>query len=191
MALVLTAPPAAEPLTVAEAKAHLRIGHAEEDAMVASLITTSRLHVEAALGLALIDQDWSYTLDSWPDGHVLLLPLRPVRAVTGVRVTTSDGSIDTLPADRYLLDGAALPPRLHAMGGAWPRPGRRALGIEVAFTAGFGATAASVPPPVRQALLMLVAHWYEHREPVLAEGAPARVPDTVSALLLPYRTVRL
>ena len=132
MALVLTAPPATEPLTVAEAKAHLRIGHAEEDAMVASLITTSRLHVEAALGLALIDQDWSYTLDSWPDGHVLLLPLRPVRAVTGVRVTTSDGSIDTLPADRYLLDGAALPPRLHAMGGAWPRPGRRALGIEVA-----------------------------------------------------------
>lgn len=56
MALVLTNGPSVEPVSVSEAKAHLRIDGAEEDVLLASLILTSRLHVEAALGLALIDQ---------------------------------------------------------------------------------------------------------------------------------------
>ena len=45
--------------------------------------------------------------------------------------------------------------------------------------------------PIRHALLMLVAHWYEHREPVEIGAASAPVPPMVSDLLQPYRPVRL
>lgn len=66
MSLVLTSGPALEPVTLAEAKAHLRVDHNHEDSLIQSLIITSRLHIEAALGLALITQSWAYFLDRWP-----------------------------------------------------------------------------------------------------------------------------
>jgi uncharacterized phiE125 gp8 family phage protein len=191
MALVLTSAPAAEPVTLAEAKAHLRLDHAGEDALIATLITTARLHIEAALGLALITQSWSYRLDAWPSGGSIVLPLRPVQSMGAVRVTAADGTVATLAPEGYLLDGASVPPRLVATAPPWPRPGLVVQGIEMAFTAGYGNAASAVPPPIRQALLLLVAHWYEHREPVLIGGAAAPVPDTVATLLAPYRMVRL
>ena len=191
MALVLTAAPAVEPVTVDEAKAHLRIDHNDEDALLGSLIATSRLHIEAALDLALVTQSWSWRLDAWPDDMAVALPLRPVQSVEAVQVTAADGTVETLSSEKFLLNGANLRPRLLSRAGAWPRPGVPALGIEIAFTTGFGSTASDVPPPIRHSLLMLVAHWYEHRGSTEVGGASARIPDTVSTLLAAYRKVRL
>jgi uncharacterized phiE125 gp8 family phage protein len=192
MALVLTSGPVVEPVSLAEAKAHLRIDGTAEDTLVGSLIVTSRLHVEAALGLALVTQGWSYFLDAWPGCPELGLPLRPVQSVSAVRLYGEDESVETVPADVYRLDGAANPARLVRKGGlAWPAPRRTVNSIEIAFTAGYGPAAADVPAPIRQAILLLVAHWYEHREPVEVGAAHAPVPPMVSELLQPYRRVRL
>lgn len=68
MPLILTDGPAVEPVTLAEAKAHLRVDGTAEDTLIGSLIVTSRLHVEAAMGLALVTQSWSVFLDAWPPG---------------------------------------------------------------------------------------------------------------------------
>ena len=192
MALVLTSGRAIESVTLAEAKAHMRIDGTAEDMLTSSLIITSRLHIEAALGLALITQGWSYFIDAWPPARELNLPLRPVQSITAVRLYAADESVETLPADTYLLDGAGTPARLVRHGNlTWPKPSRAANGIEIAFVAGYGDTAASVPAPIRQSILLLVAHWYEHREPVEIGAAGVPVPPMVSELLHPYRTVRL
>ena len=192
MPLVLTSGPAVEPVTLAEAKAHLRVDGTAEDTLIASLIVTARLNVEAAAGLALITQGWSYFFDAWPRGLVLKLPLRPVQAVAAVRLFDENGASTTLDPAAYLLDGAGSPPRLVRQGALhWPKPGRVANGIEVAFTAGYGNAAADVPGPIRQAILLLVAHWYEHRSPVEAGPQAEPVPDMVDHLLAPYRTPRL
>jgi uncharacterized phiE125 gp8 family phage protein len=192
MALVLTSGPAVEPVTLAEAKAHLRVDGSAEDTLIASLIVTSRLHIEAALGLALITQSWSFFLDAWPARSQVPLPVRPVQSIAAVKLYAADESVTVVPADTYLLDGAGSPPRLVRRGNlAWPTPAKVANGIEIAFVAGYGDAAANVPPPIRHAILLLVAHWHEHREPI-AIGAPgAPVPPTVSELLQPYREVRL
>lgn len=191
MGLVLTAAPPVEPVTVDEAKAHLRIDHSDEDAYLASLITASRLQIEAALDIVLISQIWSWKLDSWPDGRELHFPIWPLQSVETVRVTGETGTVDELSLDGFTIDGTSKPARLISASGAWPRPGVPALGIEIAFTAGFGDSADDVPSAVRHALLMLVAHWYEHREPVDLGKTPTPVPEPISALLMPYRTVRL
>jgi uncharacterized phiE125 gp8 family phage protein len=70
-------------------------------------------------------------------------------------------------------------------------PGVRAGGIEIDFTAGFGASSASVPAPLKHALLLLTAHWYEHRDPVEIGSPAARIPDAVSDLIQPFRKIRL
>ena len=192
MALVLTSGPAIEPVTLAEAKAHLRVDGTVEDTLIGSLIVTSRLHVEAALGLALITQSWSYFIDAWPSGRALALPLRPVQSVTAVRLYAADESLETVPADHYLLDGVGVPARLVRKANiAWAKPRRIANGIEIAFVAGYGSAVTDVPAPIRQAILLLIAHWYEHREPVEIGTAEVSVPTMVSDLLQPYRPVRL
>lgn len=190
MTLVLTSGPAAEPVTVAEAKAHLRIDGTAEDILIASLIVTSRLHVEAALGLALIRQGWRLTLDRWPQEE-LRFPLRPIQSITSVTVRAADGTPTTVASENYLLDGQALKPRLIARDGRWPAPGLAANGIEVEFAAGIGDEADDIPQPIRHAILMLVAHWYEHRDPLEIGSAATAIPAAVSELLKPYREVRL
>lgn len=191
MALVLTSGPALEPITVGEAKAHLRLDGSADDTLIASLILTSRLHVEAALGLALITQSWTLVLDRWPEGPSLALPIRPVQAIASVAVLAADGTPDTLSPADYILEGRGVPPRLVRTVSTWPTPGRAAAGIEIAFTAGFGAGASEVPAPIRQALLLLVAHWYEHRTPVEIGSALNALPAGVCDLLMPFKVPRL
>lgn len=190
MALVMTSAPASEPVTVAEAKAHLRVDGAAEDALIASLILTSRLHVEAALSLALITQSWQLRLDCWPDARTLELPLRPLQAVEEVRVLDAAGTATIVPVNQYLTDVASTPPRL-VRRTALPQPGLEAGGIEIDLVAGYGDEPEDVPAPIRQALLLLIAHWYEHRDPIEVGSPDVSVPSAVSDLLAPFRIARL
>lgn len=191
MALVLTNGPATEPVTVAEAKAHARIDNNVEDVLITSLILTSRLHIEAALGLALITQSWLMRLDRWPKSNVVTLPLRPAQAVTAVRLFALDGVPQPLDSGSYRLDGEQTPPRLVPVDGVWPSPQRRHAGIEIAFTAGYGDAPDDVPQPLRHALKCLVAHWYEHRDPFLMGPRNTAVPPAIGELLMPYQVPRL
>ncbi|MBS0241934.1 MAG: phage head-tail connector protein [Proteobacteria bacterium] len=192
MSLVMTSGPALEPVSLIEAKAHLRIDSSAEDALIQSLIVTSRLHIEAALGLALIAQSWSLLLDRWPKNGRLQLPVRPVLTVSQVRVWTEQGDPEILSPSLFILDGQGLPPRLVPLSGSFPAETNRTVnGIEVAFTAGFGATPEDVPATIRHALLLLVAHWYENREPIEIGAGLNAIPAMVSDLLAPYRRRRL
>lgn len=192
MALVRTGAPAAPALSLTDAKAHLRVDGADDDALIGSLIETATAHVERAWGVALITQSWTVVRDGWPDTWLVELPMSPIQAVQSVTTYDADGAAAVFDPAHYFADTASNPPRLVLGGTApWPRPGRRANGIEVAVTAGFGDAASDIPQPVRQALLLLVAHWYENREPAdLASGLES-VPGTVAGLLAPYRPVRL
>jgi len=192
MPLVLTAGPAVEPVSLDEAKAHMRVDGTAEDTLIGSLIVTSRLHVEAGLALALITQSWSWFIDAWPPGPTLKLPLRPVQSIGAVRLYDEAGVATTVAPESYFLDGASAPARLVRQGAlVWPKPGRFANGIEIAFTAGYGDAAADVPEPIRHAILLLVAHWHEHRSPLEVGPIAHPPPDMVEHLLAPYRAMRL
>jgi uncharacterized phiE125 gp8 family phage protein len=192
MPLILTAGPSAEPISVAEAKAHCRIDTDPEDTLVASLIVAARMHIERSLDVALIEQSWSLYLDAWPERHWVKLPLAPVVSLDAVRLYGPTDSYVTLDPGLFLLDGAGSRPRLVRRDAlTWPRPGRNANGIEIAFTAGYGATAEDVPMPIRLAVKMLVAHWYEAREPILPGEEANILPMGVASLIAPYREMRL
>ena len=220
MATVQTSAPAVEPITLADAKAFLRIDTPDEDALIQSLIMTSRLHIEVALGLALIQQTWSCFFDRWPpvldtrsaplqpsgvvftipdprtrlnaSADAILLPINPIKSVDAIRVYADDGTFVSLPLNGFTIDLASRPPRIvRRFSTALPDPGRRLNGIEISITAGFGPGQGDVPGPIRQALMLLVAHWYEHRDPGEIGTVEARVPAAVSALLSTYAPVRL
>ena len=196
MALVPINGPAVEPVSLAEAKAHLRVSGTSEDLLIASLITAARVHLELALSCAFITQTWSWFLDGWPQRMRLELPLGPARSISAIRVLTAGDVITTMPAQSYLLTGRARPPRLTLKErGHWsnggPQPAYGADGIEIEFIAGFGDAPADVPAPLRLALLLLIAHWFEQRAPIEVGRGGTELPPMIAELTAPYRQALL
>ncbi len=186
MALTQTAAPAVEPLTLAEVKAALRIDHDAEDAFLTSLIVTSRLHVETALDLALITQSWTLSVTPPADGRVAL-PVWPVREINAVRWQFANEAQPSVPVSAWTRETKQRPVVVCLE----TAPPSSDAHVEIDFEAGFGAAPGDVPEPIRHTLKLLVAHWYENREPAAIGSSAARIPDTVSALLAPYRQVQL
>jgi uncharacterized phiE125 gp8 family phage protein len=191
MPLVLSAGPTVEPVALSELKVWLRIDGDEQDTLLASLIVAARIHVEHTFGLALINQRWSLFLDAWPETRELRLSPSPVRRVTALRVYDAGDAPETLDPAQYLLETTPLAPCIRRRGdAAWPQPLREMNGVEIEFEAGFGAEPASVPEPVRQALLLLAGWWFEDRGPELADNRVV-TPPAVLGLLGPYREFRI
>lgn len=192
MAVVKTSAPAVTPVSLADAKAHLRVDGSDEDALIASLIETATAHIEREYGLALITQGLTVIRDDWPETWLVELPVSPIQSIDSVTTYEADGGGFAFDSGHWFADLASQPPRIVLHGTApWPRPGRRANGIEIAVTAGYGDAPDDVPTPIRQAVLLLVAHWFEQREPVAIGFGAQDIPATVAGLLAPYRTVRL
>jgi uncharacterized phiE125 gp8 family phage protein len=185
--LLLTAP-AIEPLSLAEAKAFLRVETRDDDDVIGALIAGSRIHVEAQTRRALITQSWRIAADVWPDdGRLTVLPA-PLQTLTAARVYDVDNVAHALDTAAFVLDRGAS--SLIFAPWALPAPGRLAAGIELDVTVGYGDAAVDVPQALRQAIRLLVAHWYENRGLVTA-GTATVLPSTVAALIAPYRMLSL
>lgn len=65
MRLVPITPPAAEPVTLDEAKLHARVLYDDDDALISSLIVAARKYCETAIKTALVTQSWTLMLDGF------------------------------------------------------------------------------------------------------------------------------
>ncbi len=187
----LLAGPAEEPVSLADAKAFLRLDGDAEDGLVTTLIAAARLHVEGVTGRALVSQSWRLVLDAWPRDGVVTLPVAPLQNLTEIRAIDEAGDEHVVPLAQFVAETAVTPARLHLPPSVDGMPAlRQHLGIEIDYVAGFGA-AADVPHDLRQALLALMALWFEHRDLVLVAGSGAVIPLGFDRLVGAYRQVRL
>ena len=184
MTLFPTAPPAAEAVTLVEAKAHLRVDGSDEDALIAQLVTVAREHIERETSRVLIARPFRLCLDDWPGEGVIRIGCGPVREVTNVTVYDGEGNATAVSLADHLLDGEARPARL------WlrepPAPGRVLNGIEIDFIAGFGASGADVPDTLKRAMLTHVAAMFSVRGAIPIEAQPAAMPPGYERLIAPY-----
>lgn len=185
MALVLVTPPAEEPVSLDEAKAHLRVDHDTDDDLITALIAAARQFAETFTRRAFVTQTWRLELDAFP--AEIRLPRSPIQAVTSVQYVDEAGSTQTLGSSLYVLDKATEPARLiPAYDQSWPAARNFTAALKVTYTAGYG-DAAAVPQAIKQALLLLIGHWYERREAVSVAAPPAEMPMAVDALLWQHR----
>ena len=189
MSSILLAAPAAEPISLAQAKAFLRVETADDDDVITALVAGARMHVEAQTRRALITQRWRLSFDCWPaNGRITVRPA-PLQSLDAARVYDPEGMAHDVDLQAFVPDlaGSALafPPW------AVPAPGREAAGLELDVTVGYSDAAADVPEPLRQAIRLLAAHWYENRGLVAVGHDVAVLPAGVAALISPYRMVAL
>ena len=192
MALIISSGPTVEPVSLAEAKAHCRVDVSDDDTLLGNLIKAARTHVETVCRprRALVNETWLWVADAWPASDTIELGVAPLSSVTSVKYTNDAGVEATLAATNYLVDTYSEPGRLRLKSTAsWPSVTLRELnGLIVTFVAGYGAAASNVPEPFRQAMLLLIGHWYENREAQIVSGAvPKALEFAVDALLAPWR----
>lgn len=185
---VFTAP-AVEPVSLAEAKIHLRVDHSDDDAHISALITTAREYCEMISRRAFVNRTLDLSLSGWPADGYIRLPYPPAVSVSSITYYKDDNTSATLSAADYILI-ADIDPAVVALAKdkSWPSDSLRTVApIRVRYVAGYGAAATSVPGRFRQALLLAMGHWYENREAVNIGNIVNTLPMAVDALLLSDR----
>lgn len=187
MPLQLVTPPAGEPVSLAEAKQHLRVDGGDDDLLIGSLITAARQAAETKTGRQLITARWKLVLDAFPrpslmqsstgasfslPGHAILLAKCPVQSVVSIEYMDMNGATQVMPAGDYVLDVACEPARITPVfGKTWPPTLPQMGAVSVTFDAGYGA-ASAVPEGLKSWIKLRVGSLYGHREEmsVLSRG---------------------
>ena len=158
-----------EPITRAEAKVHLRVDHTDDDSYIDGLITTARLKAESFLHRKLLQQTLTGYLDKWPSGDEIIMPFGNLQSVTSVKYTDTDSSQSTMDSGEYVVTTETEPGKITLdYGESWPTDTLHPVNpIEIIFVAGYGASASDVPEPIRHAIKIMIADYYENREDMI------------------------
>lgn len=173
-------------LSLEEVKANLKVQYSAEDDFIVSLINTAQDYLDVpngVLGRSLLTQTWEYCLQCPNEKGHLVLPMSPIQGVTNITyfdLTESEVSLDI--SDFYLyknLDFAYLVPK---KGNRWPSTFDRLDAIKVTFVCGFGSPS-EIPVTVRQLAQLLIAHWFENRNPIIMGQTPYELPISIQNLI--------
>ena len=180
-------------LPVAALKAHLRLGSGFsetdlQDGVLASFLRAAMTAIEGRTSKALISRGFLLTLDVWQAPEQQKLPIAPVQSVTEVAIVDIYGAASVLDPSGYRLQKDAFDPKLRPIAAIFPAVPESGS-LEIRFQAGYGQTFDAVPDDLKQAVLLLAAHYYEFRQEAgLSDGC---MPFGVTSLISRYRPVRM
>lgn len=185
MGLKLITPPATEPVTLAEAKLHLRVDITDDDALITDIITAAREYVETTTRRQFVTATWEYRMDGFPSsGGDIELPRPPLASVSTVKYNDSDGNQQTLSTAEYDVNIDAVVGHVTpAYGKTWPEHRVETDSIQVQYVAGYGA-ASAVPSSIKSAIFLMIGHLYEHREAVVVGTTATTIPLALQSLIV-------
>ena len=191
MKLRLITEPADEPVTLAEAKDHLRIEHTLDDTMIETCIAAARQYSEKYLWRGIVTQTWERVMSSFYEDASCMwhLPKGNLQSVTHVKYLDLDGNQQTWATTEYEVDSTSLPGCVR-LGYDKSYPSTRDVWNAVVTRYVVGWNQADVPAAIKQGVLLLTAHFYEFRNPEVMGAPVGKVNFTYEALLRPYRVTR-
>ena len=180
MDLRVITPPTVEPVTLTEAKAFLRVDGTAEDTLITSLIVAARERGEELSRRAFLTQTLEMTVDCLPSQRTLALLRPPLISVTSVTYRDYYG-VSAVWTD-YRTDTNSQPGKIIFTS----KPGvylQESGAVTIRYVAGYGSAASAVPERIKNAILQLVAQWYENR------GATNEMPMSSKEAFLAERVV--
>lgn len=183
--IIRTSEPSVEPVSLVEAKNHLRVDSGTDDSLISSLIIAARQLAEHRTQRCFIQSNFSLYLDAFTDE--IVLPFPPLISFTQIDYYDTSGASQRILVDSIEIVAGIQPAIIMPeTGTSWPAVSTRKDAIAVTYSAGYGTTAASVPVGIKQAILLLVGHWYRYREAVLTGTISKNIEFAVDALLSQY-----
>ncbi|SNY92798.1 phage conserved hypothetical protein, phiE125 gp8 family [Cohaesibacter sp. ES.047] len=186
MSLSLLSPPLVEPVSLAETKAFMKIEQDHDDDLLRAFVSAARVHLEHLTGQRFITQSWRLLLEG-PLPDRIILPVQPVSSILEAAILNDTGDLIGLGSQSFAIYQRDCPATLSNLNGLLLTTGQR---LQLDLEVGFGPTAEDVPSPLRHAMKLVVAEWYERR--LIAD--PSRLPSLAAALqplIGPYKSVRL
>lgn len=196
MTILVIAQPEAEPLTLAEARSHLRVTSAIEDDNITRLIKAARTRLEKETGRAFIEQTLEYRTECFPSCYPyrIKIPRPCMIELQSIKHLDVDGNLQTIDPSNYsVIEGGDWESFVQPIPTfSWPQViDDRPDAVRARFRAGWEGSGspqdldANIPEDIKQAMLLLVGHWFENREEVFL--SPTReviqqLPDGVSRL---------
>ena len=174
-----------EPLALADAKAQCRVDIDTDDELLMSLIKAARVYCEKISWRTYMPQTWEAWLTAWPSGNCIALPMPPLASVTWIKYYDTADVETTLPTSVYTVDTIAEPGAVRLKyGQTWPTSTllREYNAIGIRFVCGY-AIDEDVPENLKQAMKLLIGHWYENREAVLVGTISKKIEFAVQSLL--------
>lgn len=176
-----------EPLSLAEARHHLRVDHSVDDAEISAMVTAARQSAESYTRRAFIEQTWKLTLDRFPCWEIML-PRPRLQSIEEITYIDSQGAEQTLSPSLYRAALLSEPGRLTpAYNQSWPSTREITDAVTIEFIAGYGSTAAEVPAPIVQAIKLMLGLYYTNRSSVAIGTIAAEIPQSAQFLLNPFR----
>ena len=184
MKVVRNTDSAIEPIKLQLVQDHLRIDSDSDQEILSEYIKAARQKFEDDTDYILTNQTYTIYLDSFPIGQEILLPIYPIQSIQSVKYYDTDGVLQTLSVSNYWTDLNDKHPRITATEDEYFPDTQlaRVNSVEIALTAGHADPPTTVPSDIKQALYMLVGHYYENRQ-------DAQVGIRVNAIPMGYRSI--
>lgn len=165
-----------KPVTLSEAKLHLKMDDIDaDDTLIEALIAAATEHAQNYTNRIFINTEIVQVYDAFPiSNEVLRLAVTPLVSVASVTYLDTNGDSQTWTASDYVVDSYTEPCEISEKNGAtYPDTVAQRNAVTVTYTAGFGATAANVPQPIKQAILLLIGHFYNYRDDTVSQKRTA------------------
>lgn len=181
LSLTVTSAPAAEPISLTEAKAYLKVDSSADNDFITGLIQAAREEVETYTSKRLVTQTIAEYFENFPRYPWFTLAASPVQSITSIQYYDTDNVLQTMSSGDYILDGTSTPARICLnIDATWPATASRLKAVTVTYVAGYGA-ASAVPLRIKEAMYLMIADWYDNRtDPVRSlPQASQRILDKV------------
>lgn len=195
MALKLVTPPSTDPITLAEAKAHLNVNFTNDDALIAKYIRAAHMSIVYDLGRTLSPATWDLVYDSWPTDNDpeggIQIPMPPLISVESVNYIDPTTELEVpLAQSGYEVDTISDMGFVVPASTGWPLIFETINAVRIRFIAGYpdmdSPPVSGVPESLQQAVLLLVRDMYDFRGS-LVPGVVTRIPEVVRRLTDPFQ----
>ena len=189
--VVVATAPTLIPVTLSEAKTHLRLDSdfSDDDTYITTLIKAGTGQVENFIRRKLMDQSLEIYYDEFP--QVIDLQFGKGGSVTSIQYYDEDNTLQTLATSQYDVDVRSKIGRIYeSKDGGFPNTYARPNSVIVNYRLG-ESDAANIEAEIKQAILIIVGRYYENRQDVIIGSQVNEVPKMVEYILTPFRLLEL